>query len=70
MAKEPSPMPDAVIDSVFKAQTRRCPCCEAAERNVSHAHQPLREMPWRGDHYAFLLGTMYVEVELDGYMHT
>jgi hypothetical protein len=64
--REPSPMPEAVINSVFRHA-----------RNTAHedgdlAQRILREMWWDGllGCYFFKLGTMLVGVELDGYMHT
>lgn len=73
--KEPSPMPDAVIDSVFRAHTipTRCPHCgEALIVDATPAHRILRSIWWDGLNgcYFFKLGTMLVGVELDGYMHT
>ena len=34
------------------------------------AESILSSMKWHGDHYGFMLGTMYVGCELDGFLHT
>lgn len=73
--KEPSPMPDAVIESVFSAHTRheKCPeCGHLLKVDASKAHRILREMYWLGLEgcYGFNLAGMFVGVEVDGYMHT
>lgn len=73
--KEPSPMPDGVIDSVFSFHAKPCLCCREERRecknpDVRGAHQILRKMRWMGDHYSFTYAGMYVGVELDGYIHT
>jgi hypothetical protein len=40
-------------------------------RYPDRAEQILADLKWAGDHFYFMLGTMYVGVEKnDGYMHT
>ena len=65
--KEPSPMPEAVIDAIFKWGTKHksCPCWD-----VRMAHDALRDVWWAGDHYAFGRFGLYIGIETDGYMHT
>ena len=79
--KEPSPMPEAVIDAIFKWGTKHksCPCwddvpgadpCRAELTDVRMAHDALRDVWWAGDHYAFGRFGLYIGIETDGYMHT
>ena len=45
------------------------PPCACAVR-MAKFEAILKDLRWSGDHYSFILGSMYVGVELDGYMHT
>lgn len=81
--KEPSPMPEAVIDSVCAGfrEYKPCPCwddipgadpCPVKLYDMRKAHDILRKIQWDAimGCYFFMLGTMFVGVELDGYIHT
>lgn len=54
-------IPKAVIQSVTNFGERHSP---------QRAQEYLAALRWSGDHYSFMVGNMYVGVEVDGYLHT
>lgn len=54
-------IPQAVVDSVTRFGERTSP---------EKAQEYLSNLRWSSDHYSFMVGSMYVGVETDGYLHT
>lgn len=52
-------IPGKVIDSIIRFS-----------RDSGRAQEYISGLRWSGDHYSFMVGSMYVGVEVDGYLHT